>query len=435
LLENRANLGGAIMSLLVTATLSVSDSEIRQNTAVETGGGVYAFASTATLQRVTVEQNQATLFDGGGLVNDEANMTVTDSHIFLNRARNSGGLLSTALLGNATLTVRNSEIDNNIAVLGGGAIGNFAGGDQTAALVVANSLLHHNAVTSTAPMEGLGGAIFNGFFADAITSTAIITLTDSTVHHNTAQNGGAIANANATATAQRRGIVTIRRSTIHDNAAGGAIDQSGNGGGIVNVNSSLDIANSTLSANVAGGTGTNGSGLGGAIANTSLGLPSRVQIINGTVATNTATVAGGAIANVGLGGNPNVTLRNTLFAHNQAGVGPDSCVNQNGTLLSLGSNLEDGDTCELNLADDLPNTIALIGGLADNGGPTPTHALLSGSPAIDAGNSPTCNAAPINGVDQRGAPRTNTTCDIGAFEFSRDLFFPHVLRTAPIAQQ
>jgi len=63
------------------------------------------------------------------------------------------------------------------------------------------------------------------------------------------------------------------------------------------------------------------------------------------------------------------------------------------------------------------NTAPLLGPLADNGGPTWTHALLAGSPAIDAADDAACVAPPINGVDQRGVARPQGVgCDVGAFE-------------------
>jgi hypothetical protein len=59
----------------------------------------------------------------------------------------------------------------------------------------------------------------------------------------------------------------------------------------------------------------------------------------------------------------------------------------------------------------------LLGPLDDNGGPTSTRALLSGSPATDAGDDQVCAAPPVDGVDQRGYPRQyHPHCDIGAFE-------------------
>jgi hypothetical protein len=67
---------------------------------------------------------------------------------------------------------------------------------------------------------------------------------------------------------------------------------------------------------------------------------------------------------------------------------------------SLGHSLASGDSCELGQSTDLHTVEARLGPLADNGGPTPTHALLPGSPAIDAGDDVDCPPA-----DQRGVAR------------------------------
>jgi hypothetical protein len=59
-----------------------------------------------------------------------------------------------------------------------------------------------------------------------------------------------------------------------------------------------------------------------------------------------------------------------------------------------------------------------LGALVDNGGPTATHALLPGSPAINAGDNSTCAAAPVSSVDQRGVSRPQgAMCDSGAYEY------------------
>ena len=85
-----------------------------------------------------------------------------------------------------------------------------------------------------------------------------------------------------------------------------------------------------------------------------------------------------------------------------------------------GGNLESpGNTCGLNDGTDQTGVAdPLVGALADNGGPTDTHDLLKGSPAIDTGVSGFCPA-----IDQRGAPRpfdgdgqNGAECDIGAVE-------------------
>jgi hypothetical protein len=71
-----------------------------------------------------------------------------------------------------------------------------------------------------------------------------------------------------------------------------------------------------------------------------------------------------------------------------------------GVLESLGSNLDSGTSCGLAGPADQSDLAARLEGLADNGGPTLTHALRSSSPAID-----TFEASPCPGSDQRGAPR------------------------------
>jgi hypothetical protein len=72
--------------------------------------------------------------------------------------------------------------------------------------------------------------------------------------------------------------------------------------------------------------------------------------------------------------------------------------------------LDSDNSCVLIGPGDLPGVAPLLGPLANNGGPTDTHALLAGSPAIDAGGI----CAP---TDQRGVTRPQgPACDIGAFE-------------------
>jgi len=88
-----------------------------------------------------------------------------------------------------------------------------------------------------------------------------------------------------------------------------------------------------------------------------------------------------------------------------------NCFYSGGTVTSSGNNLDDGSTCAFNNAGDKVNTDPLLGPLQDNGGPTLTHALLSGSPAINQGKNSFCPA-----TDQRGLTRPSTACDIGAYE-------------------
>jgi hypothetical protein len=101
----------------------------------------------------------------------------------------------------------------------------------------------------------------------------------------------------------------------------------------------------------------------------------------------------------------NLSLQNTIVQ--DAG---SSCYGD-GTFQSLGHNISGDGTCHLTGPGDQPLTDALLGPLADNGGPTETLALLAGSPAINGGDDAAC---PF--TDQRGFGRVDV-CDIGAFEF------------------
>ena len=106
-------------------------------------------------------------------------------------------------------------------------------------------------------------------------------------------------------------------------------------------------------------------------------------------------------------GTSGAAMLNTLLTDNEPG---GNCL---GDITDLGHNLSSDATCAFTSVGSMNNTSALLGPLADNGGPTLTMALLPGSPAIDAGNT---SLAPA--TDQRGFPRpAGLAADIGAFEY------------------
>jgi hypothetical protein len=148
-----------------------------------------------------------------------------------------------------------------------------------------------------------------------------------------------------------------------------------------------------------------------------------INIINSTVARNHAMkgpagcglCAPGHSVSGGLDPDAQVTLANSILAGNTAQAGP----NCSGAVSSDGHNLLGSDSlCSgFTGTGDLTKQDPLLGPLGDNGGPTFTMALGTGSPAIDGGDDVVCEAPPVKGIDQRGIVRPQGThCDIGAFE-------------------
>jgi hypothetical protein len=181
----------------------------------------------------------------------------------------------------------------------------------------------------------------------------------------------------------------------------------GDGGGIANTGP-LTISNTTISGNTASFKGV---GNGGGIFNAA--PPSTLTIRNSTFSGNLvgspAGQGGGIYMSTG-----RVELENTIL---KAGAAGANIFNQSGTVISNGYNLSSDDGGGfLTAPGDQINTEPMLGPLQNNGGPTFTHALLTGSPAINAGNP---NFTPPPSNDQRGPgyPRVNGgRIDIGSFE-------------------
>ncbi len=213
------------------------------------------------------------------------------------------------------------------------------------------------------------------------------------------------------------GSLTVTHSLIHANVvqeSGGGIYLSGNGSvGLVE--------NSTISGNHSDS------------ANAGLGIGSPGVQLTLRNATVTGNAAPGANNVAGVGNNPGSTviLGNSIIANNP---GDNQCSNQ-GTWQSQGYNIASDNTCHLSGTADLPNTNPLLGVLADNGGPTLTHAIGPSSPAVDAGNNAACPA-----TDQRGRARPydgnnsgTAVCDIGAYEYGATDTPPPVADTRYVA--
>lgn len=221
--------------------------------------------------------------------------------------------------------------------------------------------------------------------------SAALTITNSRIHNNT--DRGVFVG----------GTATINQSTISGNTA------TNPGAGIASTGA-LTITNSTISGN---STDTDGGGIRS---------DGTANLYNVTITNNTANAdgvnfdGGGGIS--ALGGT--FTIRNSIIAgniHINASPVPDC----SGTISSAGYNLIQnltGCTISGDTTGNITGVSPNLGPLQNNGGTTQTHALLTGSLAINAGNPTGCldqhNA--LLTTDQRGYARSGV-CDIGAFEY------------------
>ena len=259
------------------------------------------------------------------------------------------------------VTIQNGNIPTGQQ--GGGGISNWG------TLTLNNVDVKNNTVNGTDSSD-VGGGIKNGGMGPAM-----MAINNSTIEGNTANRGGGIFNAVST-------TLSLSNSTISDNTA---VD-----GGSITIYGTAALTNVTVSGNTATGI------CGGILNETAV-----ATLTNVTISGNTGHPGG--IRNTSEG---TITLNNSIVANSISGA---NCV---GTITSKDYNLSSDNTCGFAGTGDLNDTDPLLGPLQDNGGPTFTHALLSGSPAIDAGD-PTHSIA----FDQRGVTRPQGPHpDIGAFE-------------------
>jgi hypothetical protein len=257
-----------------------------------------------------------------------------------------------------------------------------------------------------ATIDGLTLRRGGGFQGGAIKNYGVLTLRRSVVRESGGgDDGGGIFNL---------GTLTVLESTVANN---GEVED---GGGIWS-NGTLTVVNSTISGNR-----TRGPFGGGGIRNSTGGV---AALFNTTVTANVSeqTVPsfesrGGGIEHVGA----SFLIANSIVAGNSAPGFPESgdC---SGAIASSGYNVI-GVGCAGGGPGDqtlLPADVArYIDPLADNGGPTPTHALVavSDNPAMDLGDPSGCRAADGSTLtsDQRGSPRPSAArCDIGSYELQQ----------------
>ena len=356
-----------------------------------TGGGILN-TGTMTLTNCTITGNTATFGRGGGIANT-GTMTLTNVTLNANTVANGesgggGGIANTGML-----TLINVSVNGNSAPLGGGIFngGTFASATSFGIVItrISGTISLSNAIVS----NNIGSGIFN--FAGTAT------LTDVTVADNTSDVGGGINNV-------RDSTANLTNVTVSGNKASGTF---GFGGGIANTGT-LSLTNVTVSGNSAqsGGGGIANFVIGENAGGISTFFAGAATLVNVTISGNT----GGGILGVDNSsfgeGASSAQLKNTIVAGNPS---EGNCSGNPRTITSLGHNLDSGSSCGFTGTGDLSNADPKLAPLQNYGGLTRTHALLAGSPAIDAGDNASCPA-----TDQRGVARPQgTTCDIGAYEF------------------
>jgi filamentous hemagglutinin family protein len=279
-------------------------------------------------------------------------------------------------------------INKNLTINGDGKV-TVSGNNAVRVFDIVNNItVNLNGVTVANGRNAVqgGGAQIN--------AGSTLNINNSTFSNNSANTGGAIYN---------QGTATITNSTFSSNSA--------NFGGAITNQGIATITNSTFSGN-------SSQNEGGAIYN----FANTATIRNSTFFGNSANSSGGAIVNFGsMGGNGTVTIANSILVGNIAAVNGreifnDSILNFTDTNV-VGSNgtngISNGTNGLVTGASIIPTGAAsnvINTTLANNGGLTQTHALVSGSIAINAGSGL------LTSFDQRGVPASGIR-DIGAFEF------------------
>jgi uncharacterized repeat protein (TIGR01451 family)/CSLREA domain-containing protein len=360
---NRAVTSDRVIHVLSTSPLaSLRGLTIRNGLSFDGGGLYFEGYGPLVLTDVVVEHNQAETGGGINIRLRSQPYVLSLNHVILrdNTATQFGGGLAVVSMGNSGFVyVYNSEIYSNTAALGGGIL---TEGDLTAV----NSRLRNNHATTS------GGAVLNYGIFGALQTT---------VDGNTAdKDGGALDDGG--------GFMGLINSTLAANGAGRY------GGAIYAAGGHLELYNATVAGNWV-----------------QFDHPTQIDLGGGVFLTQTVTFdAQNSIVANNTRYNPRVAPQlDDCSSHDSVG---GMHYNLFTTLAHCSYVLGGGQSNNLEGQDPL------LGPLQDNGGPTPTEALLPGSPAIDAGDPAGCtdDAGHSLATDQRGAPRTDAHCDMGAYE-------------------
>jgi hypothetical protein len=395
--------GGAVYSDDDASSTTISNSTLTRNASDDEGGAINVFAGTLTLAGDTITHNSSD--DDGGAINVDAPgpISITGTTISHNVADDDGGALYVEDSG--ALTVTDSTVDDNstdddvggaivdedsgrLTIAGSSFDGDNAGAEEGGAVYTDETDLSVDHSSFTHDGAGEGGAIW----IEGTSNTASESITNSRFADDiaTEDSGGAVFDD--------FGALTIAGSVFFD-------DNASDEGGAFTYNSqdALSLVNDTFDGNQALE--------GGSIYFEQVALTGSISLLNDTITRSTAYDGGGIAQS-----NDINRIQNTIVAGNSGGPSPGvgaDCDVPVDMAADKGNNIDSDGSCfgGLGAGGDQVGVDPLLAGLATNGGPTETDALLPGSPAIGRADGSACPS-----TDQRGVSRAGLACDVGAFQ-------------------
>jgi hypothetical protein len=342
----------------------------------------------------------------------DKNLTITGpfaDSVVVRRSTNSTPFRIFEIYSTFTVSISRLTISNGSVVGGMGSDGDGGGIRSAGVLTLTDCTISANQAVGTEFVGGHGGGVLNDRGTMTITRC---TISNNSAQYSTGSSGDCPSGSGGGILNYPGGSLTVNNSTISGNSFsvhdGFGLCSGGGGGGGIGNGGSMIVRNCTISGNSVSGTGL-ATAVGGGIRNYG-----NLQITSSTIAYDSVSGQNGAFGG-GIYSSAPTRSDSSIIALNSAPTGPD--LTGGGGLQSMGYNLigNNADAVISSHPTDQIGTPAapidpLLGPLANNGGPTLTHALQAGSPAIDRGDP----AAPPE--DQRGYGRVGVP-DVGAFEY------------------
>jgi hypothetical protein len=388
--------------------LTISGNSNSENSNEENAFSVFEITSNVTveIEGLTIANGYSGQYGSGGITN-YGSLTLSDSTISGNSAYYEGGGISNY----GSLTLSNSTISGNGAGNGVGGIYN------TGIATLLNSSVSDN-----------GGFIWGGIY-----NTGSLAVYNSTISGNRAErqcggiiNSGSLTLSNSTISNNEGGILYIEYPSAIDNSSTAMVSNStitgnrGNGNGIISNSGNLTLSNSTISDNYGNGATIFNNGtlvvsnntISGNQGVSNISNDGILTVSNSTITFNIAFDISGkerSVAGISNSNSGTATIKNSIIAGNfdyyyndrSQARNSDVVGNFNSNGFNLIGNLNGSKGFNKSEQLNVPITDLLNISLQDNGGGVKTHALVTGSPAINAGLNADV-AADITDLDDDG---------------------------------